>query len=233
MQYREIIEARMSADKPLKNYKIVWGEKGRKGMGAVILKAASEKEARRLFKRDYIDARVFGWGEIRINWSYPCDDQGAEIPEINESTGILREGAEPTVPARFYTATPAYRYERIKTEGLVPSAESRPGEEPGVYLSHQMDVAVNYAKMNFGENDAMEWAILEIDGSVIDPVKLVADNGHEAEMAADDIMKHGYTLEQIWTGDFPWWISLAETGQVVYLRPIPPSAIRVVQMVGG
>jgi hypothetical protein len=87
MRYHEIIEARGSADKPLKTYKIVWGEKGRPGMGAVILKATSEKEARRRFKRDYIDARVFGWGEIKINWSYPCDDQGKEIPEINESAG--------------------------------------------------------------------------------------------------------------------------------------------------
>lgn len=79
MLYREIIEA-SGDDKPLGHYKIVWGEKGRKGMGGVIVKAASEKEARRIFRRDYIDARVFGWGEIKINYSYPCDAEGKEIP---------------------------------------------------------------------------------------------------------------------------------------------------------
>ncbi len=133
----------------------------------------------------------------------------------------------PPVP-RLFHATPAYRYEKIKREGLVPSSASAPHDPPGVYLSHQLSMAIHYTEMNFGEDEPVDWVILAIDGSHLDASKLVADAGHEMTLNFDALLDRGYTGGQLYTGQFPWWVSLEETGQVIYRGHIPPQLISVV-----
>jgi hypothetical protein len=145
---------------------------------------------------------------------------------------LVESAGRESVPAAFFCGTPMYRWQQIRHEGLVPSSASHPGAAPGVYLTHQIGVAVHYAEMNFGEDQPQEWAILRIEGAAIDPTLLRPDTGHETQMAMRDIMAHGFTEDQVREGKFPWWISLEETGQVVYGGAIPPSAIRLERTVG-
>ncbi len=149
---------------------------------------------------------------------------------IIESAGSRTVGG--ATVEKFYHGTPMYRWNKIETQGLIPSSASHPGKTPGVYLTHQIGVAIHYAEMCFGEDDPdVVWAILEVDASALDPARLVADGGQEAELNAEDIMARGYTLEQIWAGDFPWEVSLEETGQAIYQGAIPASAIRLLKTV--
>ena len=98
----------------------------------------------------------------------------------------ITEITAPSIPGEFFHATPQWRYEKIMTQGLLPSAESHPGKPPGVYLSRDMSGAVNYAEMNFGEEQPQPWVILRIDGKPLNPSKLAADCGHETPMAMDE-----------------------------------------------
>ena len=141
---------------------------------------------------------------------------------------IMIETIIPAVP-RLYHGTPAYRYEKIKHEGLVPSSVSAPKNPPGIYLSHQMSMAVHYAEMGFGEDTHVPWVILAIDGSQLDPAKLVPDTGQEMDLNFDELLARGYTSEQLRAGEFPWWVSLDEIGQVIYRGHISPHLINVVK----
>jgi len=127
---------------------------------------------------------------------------------------IMLETAVP-LPRWFFHATPQHKLSLIRQHGLTPSDESHPGQAAAVYLTHQMSLAQHYAEMNFGENDNQAWVILQIDASALDPARLKPDLGHETQMAMSDIVARGYTREQVLAGDFPWWISMAETGQLV------------------
>lgn len=133
------------------------------------------------------------------------------------------------VPPAFYHATPLRNWESIQERGLLPGNLSHPHlPHLGVYLSHQLGVALNYAEMGFGSDDPDEpWAIVEIDGSALDPAAFRADDGHETQANLDDIVARGYTEEQARAGDFPWRVCLEETGQVVYMKTIPPTALRL------
>lgn len=56
--------------KPTKTFVVAWGEHKSDVMGKVYVDAKDEKEARRLFKKNYIDTRAFGWGKILICYVY-------------------------------------------------------------------------------------------------------------------------------------------------------------------
>jgi hypothetical protein len=130
-------------------------------------------------------------------------------------------------PPRLYHATPLRNWDSIRERGLIPGRESHPHlPHLGVYLTHQVATALNYAEMNFGNEDADEpWAIIEVDGALLDPGLLRADDGHETLANLDDIVARGYAADAVVAGDFPWWVSLEETGQVVYAANIPPGAL--------
>ena len=132
----------------------------------------------------------------------------------------------PAVPT-LYHATPLWRWEKIKTQGLLPSNLSLPGQPAGIFVTHQVAVAQNYADMGFGEETTVPWVIIEIDGSKLDPTKLVADSGQEMELNMDDLLSLGYSEEQLRAGDFPWWVSLQETGQAIYRDSIPAGSLRL------
>ena len=115
----------------------------------------------------------------------------------------------------------------------MPSSASAPSDPPGIYLSHQAQMAIHYAEMGFGEDTPVPWVILAIDGTRLDPTKLVPDTGQECELNWDEIKARGYTDEQIRAGQFPWWVSLEETGQVIYRGHIPANLITVVQQIAA
>lgn len=144
------------------------------------------------------------------------------------------------VPARFFHATPMYRYDPdmaqdtgvwpvpdpIKAAGLQPSDASHK-QEPSVYLASDASVARNYASGNFGEEEPVDWVILEIDASQLDPKAFRADLHGEAETAFHEInSEHGYS-ETDWKMDrLDWRHVMDYTGQCRYIKSIPSSAIR-------
>lgn len=136
----------------------------------------------------------------------------------------------PPVPD-FFHATTLARWDKIRHEGLVPSTVSRPGKPAAVYLSHQMSMAEHYADMNFGENEAQPWVILRIAGTAISEDKLGPDTDQEMDLNFDDLLARGYTAQQLRAGEFPWWVSLEEIGQCVYLGHIPPDAITLIKTI--
>ena len=145
---------------------------------------------------------------------------------------LIRIAEGHAMPVTFYHATTTEQWLTIRTQGLVPSDASHPGRPAAIYLTDQIGVARNYADMNFGEDDEQAtWVILSIAGSALDERFLRPDIGHETQMALKDIMALGYTKEQIHRGDFPWWVSLNETGQAVYEQAIPANAIRLVEQI--
>lgn len=140
----------------------------------------------------------------------------------------------------FYHATPMYRYDPkqadevgvwpsdtpISTHGLVPSDASSI-YEASIYLTDSMSLAANYAANNFGEENAVDWVVLKIDPTFLDPEAFRPDLDQEAEIHYDDIMDMGYTEEDWNNGDIHWGDILHTTGQCRYVKPIPASAITV------
>lgn len=147
----------------------------------------------------------------------------AEASTPGESM-TLSDGA---VPPRLYHATPLRNWASIQENGLLPGRLSHPHlAAPGIYLTHQLGVALNYAEMAFGSDDPNEpWAIVEIDGGALDPSRLRADDGHETRANFEDIVARGIPEDRVLAGDFPWGVCLEETGQVVYMDAIPPGAL--------
>jgi hypothetical protein len=144
-------------------------------------------------------------------------------------------------PFTLYHATPLYRYDpkatdnhgiwdpavhgQIKGNGLKPSLHSSK-DVPVVFLTDEVGIATNYAECNRGEEWPVDWIVLAVDASVIDPAHLLPDMDQEAQIMADDILAQGYTQAEWNAGMIPWASVFKITGQVRYSAPIPDSAIR-------
>jgi hypothetical protein len=145
------------------------------------------------------------------------------------------------LPRALYHATPHYRYDpkatvnhgiwdpdvhgQIKDHGLKPSMHSSK-DVPVVFLTDEVGIATNYAECNRGEEWPVDWIILAVDASVIDPAHLLPDMDQEAQIMADDILAQGCTQAEWDAGTIPWAFVFKITGQVRYSAPIPDSAIR-------
>jgi hypothetical protein len=145
------------------------------------------------------------------------------------------------LPRTLYHATPLYRYDpkatdnhgiwdpavhgQIKDHGLKPSMHSSK-DVPVVFLTDEVGIATNYAECNRGEEWPVDWIVLAVDASVIDPAHLLPDMDQEAQIMADDILAQGYTQAEWNAGMIPWASVFKITGQVRYSAPIPDSAIR-------
>jgi hypothetical protein len=145
------------------------------------------------------------------------------------------------LPCTLYHATPLYRYDpkatdnhgiwdpavhgQIKDHGLKPSMHSSK-DVPVVFLTDEVGIATNYAECNRGEEWPVDWIVLAVDASVIDPAHLLPDMDQEAQIMADDILAQGYTQAEWNAGMIPWASIFKITGQVRYSAPIPDSAIR-------
>jgi hypothetical protein len=145
------------------------------------------------------------------------------------------------LPRTLYHATPLYRYDpkatenhgiwdpavqgQIKGHGLKPSMHSSK-DVPVVFLTDEVGIATNYAECNRGEEWPVDWIVLAVDASVIDPAHLLPDMDQEAQIMADDILAQGYTQAEWNAGMIPWASVFKITGQVRYSAPIPDSAIR-------
>jgi hypothetical protein len=145
------------------------------------------------------------------------------------------------LPFTLYHATPLYRYDpkatdnhgiwdpavhgQIKGHGLKPSMHSSK-DVPVVFLTDGVGIATNYADCNRGEEWPVDWIVLAVDASVIDPARLLPDMDQEAQIMADDILAQGYTQAEWNAGMIPWASVFKITGQVRYSAPIPDSAIR-------
>jgi hypothetical protein len=97
---------------------------------------------------------------------------------------------------------------------------------PVVFLTDEVGIATNYAECNRGEEWPVDWIVLAVDASVIDPAHLLPDMDQEAQIMADDILAQGYTQAEWNAGMIPWASVFKITGQVRYSAPIPDSAIR-------
>jgi hypothetical protein len=145
------------------------------------------------------------------------------------------------LPFTLYHATPLYRYDpkatdnhgiwdpavhgQIKDHGLKPSMHSSK-DVPVVFLTDEVGIATNYAECNRGEEWPVDWIVLAVDASVIDPAHLLPDMDQEAQIMADDILAQGYTQAEWNARMIPWASVFKITGQVRYSAPIPDSAIR-------
>jgi hypothetical protein len=145
------------------------------------------------------------------------------------------------LPFTLYHATSLYRYDpkatdnhgiwdpavhgQIKDHGLKPSMHSSK-DVPVVFLTDEVGIATNYAECNRGEEWPVDWIVLAVDASVIDPAHLLPDMDQEAQIMADDILAQGYTQAEWNAGMIPWASVFKITGQVRYSAPIPDSAIR-------
>jgi hypothetical protein len=145
------------------------------------------------------------------------------------------------LPFTLYHATPLYRYDpkatdnhciwdpavhsQIKGHGLKPSMHSSK-DVPVVFLTDEVGIATNYAECNRGEEWPVDWIVLAVDASVIDPAHLLPDMDQEAQIMAADILAQGYTQAEWNAGMIPWASVFKITGQVRYSAPIPDSAIR-------
>jgi hypothetical protein len=145
------------------------------------------------------------------------------------------------LPFTLYHATPLYRYDpkatdnhgiwdsavhgQIKDHGLKPSMHSSK-DVPAVFLTDEVGIATNYAECNRGEEWPVDWIVLAVDASVIDPAHLLPDMDQEAQIMADDILAQGYTQAEWNARMIPWASVFKITGQVRYSAPIPDSAIR-------
>jgi hypothetical protein len=149
-----------------------------------------------------------------------------------------------TLPQYLYHATPMYRYDPsmakktgvfsvsnpIVSHGLIPSKSSHL-YEASIYLSDCEDVARAYADNGFGEEQAVDWAILRIDTAALDETFLRSDLHGEADLRYDDILALGFT-EDDWDHDrISWWATLEVTGQCRYLRTIPASSVTLIERV--
>ena len=145
------------------------------------------------------------------------------------------------LPRALYHATPHYRYDpkatvnhgiwdpdvhgQIKDHGLKPSMHSSK-DVPVVFLTDEVGIATSYAECNRGEEWPVDWIVLAVDASVIDPAHLLPDMDQEAQIMADDILAQGYTQAE-WNAEMIPWASVFKiTGQVRYSAPIPDCAIR-------
>jgi hypothetical protein len=149
------------------------------------------------------------------------------------------------LPRTLYHATPLYRYDpkatdnhgiwdpavhgQIKDHGLKPSLHSSK-DVPVVFLTDEVGIATNYAECNRGEEWPVDWIVLAVDASVIDPAHLLPDMDQEAQIMADDILAQGYTQAEWNAGMIPWASVFKITGQVRYSAPIPDSAIRPLKL---
>ncbi|WP_322883797.1 hypothetical protein [Microvirga lotononidis] len=107
------------------------------------------------------------------------------------------------LPQTLFHATPLYRYDpkatdnhgiwnpadhgQIKDHGLRPSMHSSK-DVPVVFLTDEFWIAKNYADCNRGEEWPVDWIVLEVDTTVIDPARLLSDMDQEAQIMADDIL---------------------------------------------
>jgi hypothetical protein len=96
---------------------------------------------------------------------------------------------------------------------------------PVVFLTGEVGIATNYADCNRGEEWPVDWIILAIDASVINPAHLLPDLDQEAQTMADDILALGYTQAEWDAGLIPWFSVFKITGQVRYGAAIPDTAI--------
>jgi hypothetical protein len=95
-----------------------------------------------------------------------------------------------------------------------------------VFLTDEKSLARGYAERRFGVDDYDEpWLLLKIDPVQLDPSRFEPDPGQEAELNAEGIEARGYTIRTM-----PWWVSLEETGQMVYAGNVPPVAIEPVEI---
>jgi hypothetical protein len=122
------------------------------------------------------------------------------------------------LPHTLYHATPLYRYDphatanhgiwdpavpgQIKEHGLRPGMDSST-DVPVVFLIDEVGIATNYADCNRGEEWPVDWIILAIDASVINPAHLLPDLDQEAQTMADDILALGYTQAEWDAGLIP------------------------------
>jgi len=133
----------------------------------------------------------------------------------------------PAFPTALYHATPQRNLDSILQRGLLASKSSVTlSSGGGVFLTDEKSLARGYAERRFGVDDYDEpWLLLKIDPVQLDPSRFEADPGQEAELNAEDIEARGYTILTM-----PWWVSLEETGQMVYAGNVPPGAIEPVEI---
>ncbi|WP_114947620.1 hypothetical protein [Microvirga calopogonii] len=144
------------------------------------------------------------------------------------------------LPRRLFHATPLYRYDpkatdnhgiwdpaahgQIKDYGLKPSMHSSK-DVPVIFLTDEVGIATNYADCNRGEEWPVDWIVLEVDMTVIDPAYLLPDMDQEAQIMTYGILAQGYTQSDWDARVIPWAPVFKITGQVRYSASIPDSAI--------
>lgn len=131
---------------------------------------------------------------------------------LNEKLGM---NTVPTVPTKLYHITPAKNIEKIKKEGLKPTASK--SSLLGIFLSDDKFTAQNYASMY---RDDSEFFVLTINGSLLNPNKIVPDNYEFPDLLSQmtDKEQEKYDLSS-------WVDSLKVCSQIAYTGIITPNMI--------
>lgn len=136
---------------------------------------------------------------------------------------------ETTRPEPLYHASPSRNLRSILDLGLRPARSSHRLRDEVVHLTNQLGLAVRYAEQGFGTNGNEPWVILEVDMGALDQTQLRPDwDSDEAARRFIDLVACGYSPEQVRLGDYPWSVGLEAIGLIMYVGPISPSALKVV-----
>jgi hypothetical protein len=119
------------------------------------------------------------------------------------------------LPKKLYHLTIWKNIESIKKNGLIPSKSK--SSLVGIFLSDDLFTSENYASMY---RDEHEFVILTIDGSKLNPNKIVADNYEFPDLVSqmDDDEASKYDLDS-------WQDSLKVSNQIAYIDIIKPEWI--------
>lgn len=122
----------------------------------------------------------------------------------------------------MFHSTPSKNIGSILKNGLDP--EKTNSRQRGVYLTNDQSIAENYQ----GFNPTIQWTLLAIDTSKLNKHYFGPD-----EYELQSLLDTGKYDDEFWSGvqwyDLSWVDSLRISGQVVYFKKIPPSAIKIVK----
>lgn len=155
---------------------------------------------------------------------------------VKERAPIQYPSPSTRLNRKLYHGTPASNGPTIEKSGLLTRNHLK-GEDYGshpeaVYLTPQH--AISYAHLRgrerFSESEPL--AIVEVDGSRLDPAKLAPDEDvlekFDRVLMGDDVLENELWKRQIWPCRELWPIVLKLGGALAYFDSIPADALRVI-----
>jgi len=127
---------------------------------------------------------------------------------------------ENKVPSKLYHLTTLQKWGKIKKQGLRPNKSQSSLE--GVFLTDDLFTAKNYSNMEHPKEspDDSGFIILTINGNLLNPEKIVADNYDFPDLVSQMSERQAakYDLNS-------WQDSLKVCNQIAYEEIIPPNWI--------